>query len=145
MRAPEVFLGEPCDGPSQVWAIAAMVLVWMKREILGTSDCPHSLLESAWSMGKLKRLFPQWKLPRLDQVEGDVFKTALRICDRVSQEEAPMLEISPLQQEMLKTEMPQQLRELLSFMFVTDPEARPSAADVLESNEFQAFENSLDT
>ena len=26
MRAPEVFLGKACTGPSQVWAIAAMVL-----------------------------------------------------------------------------------------------------------------------
>lgn len=144
MRAPEVFLNEPCYGPSQVWAIAAMVLVWIKREILGASDCPHWILSRPWSMGKLRRLFPQWQLPDPDQVKGHEFKAAIEISGRMSCEEMPMLEISPLQEEMLKIEMPQQLRELLSFMFVTDPEARPSAADVLASDEFQAFEKSVE-
>jgi hypothetical protein len=40
---------------------------------------------------------------------------------------------------MQKIEMPQQLRDLLGLMLVTNPDKRPSASAVLASNEFRAF------
>lgn len=145
MRAPEVFLGEACYGPAQVWAIAAMVLVWMKRKVLGSSDSPHFILNHSWSMAKIKRLCPDWQLPHPDQVKSHALKAALKACERMSREEEPMLEISPLMEEMQKMEIPKPLRDLLYTMFVVDPEARPSASDVLASKEFHAFEQSVDT
>ncbi|KAK0114848.1 hypothetical protein ONS96_013330 [Cadophora gregata f. sp. sojae] len=69
MRAPEVFLGQACTEPSQVWAVAAMLLCWIKPGILGTWDSPHFLIDEAWSMAKIKRLFPSWDLPNPDEVE----------------------------------------------------------------------------
>jgi len=145
MRAPEVFLGKSCYGPSQVWAIAAMVLVWMKRKLLGSSDAPHPILAKPWSMAKLRRLFPDWKFPNADQITTHELRAAIQISERESREEEVMLEISPLPEEMRKMEIPKQLRDLLSFMLVTDPEVRPSASDVLASSEFHAFEQSADT
>ncbi|CAI7660722.1 unnamed protein product [Penicillium palitans] len=59
MRAPEVFLGEPCTEPSQVWAVAAMLLCWIKPGLLGAWGSPLDLINEAWSMAKIKRLFPQ--------------------------------------------------------------------------------------
>ncbi|PWY91601.1 hypothetical protein BO94DRAFT_555414 [Aspergillus sclerotioniger CBS 115572] len=47
MRAPEVYLGAPCTEPSQVWAIAAMILEWVK---------------------------PDWDLPRPEDVDDPIFK-----------------------------------------------------------------------
>ncbi|KAI1502223.1 hypothetical protein F5X99DRAFT_408402 [Biscogniauxia marginata] len=41
MRAPEVFLGEACTEPSQVWAVAAMMLCWIKPHVLGADVGPH--------------------------------------------------------------------------------------------------------
>ena len=52
MRAPEVCLGQACTEPSQVWAVAAMVLCWVKPGILGEWDSPHFLIDKAWSMAK---------------------------------------------------------------------------------------------
>jgi hypothetical protein len=46
MRAPEVWQGQPCTEPSQVWALAAMLLCWMKPGILGTWRCPIPMIVS---------------------------------------------------------------------------------------------------
>lgn len=145
MRAPEVFLGSPCHGPSQVWAIAAMVLVWANPNVLGASDSPHFILNPAWSMAKIKRLCPDWQLPHPDQVTSHALKAALKASERMSREEAPLLAIGPLPEETEKMEMPRLLRDLLHSMFVLDPKARPSASDVLASDEFQALMKSMDT
>ncbi|KAG4440058.1 hypothetical protein IFR05_004451 [Cadophora sp. M221] len=84
MRAPEVFLGHACSEPSQFWAVAAMLLCWIKPGVLGAWDSPHLLINKAWSMAKIKRLFPKWifrlltrlranpSRPRLDLLEERV-------------------------------------------------------------------------
>ncbi|KAA8611687.1 Serine/threonine-protein kinase DCLK [Pyrenophora tritici-repentis] len=63
MRAPEVFLGHSCNGPGPVWAVAATLLCWINPRVWGIWDCPHPVLNEAWCMAKIKRLFPDWELP----------------------------------------------------------------------------------
>lgn len=140
MRAPEVFVGQPCTGPSQVWAVAAMLLCWIKPNVLGNADSPHPLVDTAWCMAKIKRLFPDWELPTPDKVDGPVLQAAVEAARRISREDPPMQAILPIQEEMQKVEMPQQLRDLLGFMLVTNPDKRPSASAVLESIIYLEFE-----
>ncbi|XHF99305.1 hypothetical protein AWENTII_002812 [Aspergillus wentii] len=82
MRAPEVFLGQACTEPSQVWAVAAMLLCWIKPDVLGVWDCPHYLVNEAWCMAKIKRLFPEWNIPTPDTVEGHCLKAAVGSAER---------------------------------------------------------------
>ncbi|CRL23802.1 Serine/threonine-protein kinase DCLK [Penicillium camemberti] len=125
MRAPEVFLGEPCTEPSQVWAVAAMLLCWIKPGLLGAWGSPLDLINEAWSMAKIKRLFPQWEIPTLEMVK-----------------EVPALQaILPFDGETKKVDMPQQLRDLLRYILVPNPKKRPSASSVLASKEFRDFEH----
>ena len=140
MRAPEVFLGSAYTEPSQVWAVAAILLCWIKPGILGEWDSPHFLIDKAWSMAKIKRLFPSWNLPNPDEVEGETLKAAVRSAERMSLEEPEMQAISPLDVELQRVEMPEQLRDLLRLMLIVDPNKRPSASSVLTSREFLAFE-----
>ncbi|CAG8906065.1 unnamed protein product [Penicillium egyptiacum] len=62
IRAPEVFLGKACTEPSQVWAVAAMLLCWIKPGVLGAWDSPHPLINEVWAMTKIPRLFPYWEI-----------------------------------------------------------------------------------
>ena len=140
MRAPEVLLGQACTEPSQIWAVAAMLLYWIKPGVLGAWDCPRSLLNAAWSMAKIKRLFPDWRIPTPDKVSGYILQDAVKTAEILSKEELEFLAIMPLDEETHKVEMPQELRDLLRFMMVVDPVQRPSAASVLASKEFRAFE-----
>jgi serine/threonine protein kinase len=140
MRAPEVFLGYACTEPSQVWAVAAMLLCWIKPGILGECDSPHSLIDKAWSMAKVKRLFPNWNIPPPEEVDGDTLKAAVNSARRISREEPEMQAISPLEDETRKVDMPHQLRDLLRLMLKVDPSKRPSALSILESREFMALE-----
>jgi hypothetical protein len=87
MRAPEVFLGHACTEPSQVWAVAATFLSWIRPAVLGEWDSPHVLINKAWSMAKIKRLFPNWKIPTPNEVEGDVLKAAVNSARHMSREE----------------------------------------------------------
>lgn len=143
MRAPEVFLGQACTGPSQVWALAAMLLCWIKPGVLGEWDSPHPLINEAWCMAKIKRLFPYWNIPTPEEVKGHSLKAAVDSADALSKEVPDLQAISPFHEETGKVEMPQQLKDLLRFMFVLDPTKRPSASSVLASRELQEFENLL--
>lgn len=139
MRAPEVFLGQACTGPSQVWAVAAMLLCWIKPGVLGEWDSPHPFVNEAWCMAKIKRLFPRWEIPTPDEVEGDSLKLAVKSARRISQDEPALQVILPFEEEIRKVEIAQQLRDLLCLMLVTNPDRRPSAPCVLASREFRAF------
>ncbi|KAK3327698.1 hypothetical protein B0T19DRAFT_422546 [Cercophora scortea] len=140
MRAPEVFLGQACAEPSQVWAVAATVLCWVMPGVLGVHDCPHFLINEAWCMAKIKRLFPDWNLPSPEEVDGLVLQGAVQTARRISEEEPEFQATPPFEEETQKVEMPQQLRELLRLMLVPDPSRRPSASSVLASSEFQALD-----
>jgi hypothetical protein len=90
-------------------------------------------------MAKIKRLFPDWELPMPDEVKSHALKASVKAARRMSQEELPVKEILPIQEELQKMEMPQQLRDILGLMLATNPDKRPSASAVLASNEFRAF------
>ncbi|CAG8300152.1 unnamed protein product [Penicillium nalgiovense] len=138
MRASEVFLGKVCTEPSQVWAVAAMLLSWIKPGVLGAWDSPLLVLNEAWSMAKIHRLFPYWKL---STPETDLLKVTVKSARSLSEGVPELQAILPLDEETKKVEMPQQLRDLLRFILVPDPKLRPSASSVLASSEFQEFEN----
>ena len=140
MRAPEVFLGHAYTKPSQVWAIAATLLCWIKPGILGVWDSPHWLINEVWSRAKIKRLFPHWRIPTPSEVEGGELKIAVEHAVNMSKEVPELLDILPLEQMMQAIEMPQGLRDLLRLMMVVDPSARPSASSVLASRDFRGFQ-----
>jgi serine/threonine protein kinase len=141
MRAPEVFLGQACAEPSQIWAVAAMLLCWIRPGVLGVWNSPNPLINEAWCMAKIKRLFPHWNLPSSDEVKGHTLKAAVDSAGSLSKEVLGLQEIVPFDEETKKVEMPQQLRDLLRLMLVPNPVKRPSASSVLASTEFRAFEN----
>lgn len=144
MRAPEVFIGQTCNEPSQVWAVAAMILCWIKPSILGVGDCPHFLVNDSWCMAKLKLLFPNWRIPTADEVNGPILQTnvkyALLFSEDKDKEIQELQAFSPFDEETRKIDMPEQLRDLLRLMLVVNPDERPSASTVLASKEFQAFQ-----
>jgi serine/threonine protein kinase len=139
MRAPEVFLGHAYTEISQVWAIAATLLCWIKPGTLGVWDSPHYLINEAWSVAKIKRLFPHWLIPTPDEVEVDELKITVEHAVNMSKEVPELLDILPLKLLMQAIEMPQELRNLLCLMMVVDPSARPSASSVLTSRDFRLF------
>ncbi|KAJ5199661.1 hypothetical protein N7491_009541 [Penicillium cf. griseofulvum] len=141
MRAPEVFLGKACTEPSQVWAIGAMLLCWIKPGVLGAWSCPHPLINEAWSMAKIQPLFPYWEIPTPEMVEGDILKTAVNSARSLSKEVPELQAILPFDEETKTVEIPQQLRDLLRFILVPDLKTRPSASSVLASREFRTFED----
>ena len=141
MRAPEVFLGEACSKKSQVWAIAAMLLCWIKPGILGAGDSPHPLLNESWSMAKIKRLFPSWNVPTPDMVKTHTLKAHVKFAISLADEEQIPQAISPFDIETRKFKIPEELRNILRLMMVVKPSERPSASWVLASKEFQAFQS----
>ncbi|KAJ5382424.1 hypothetical protein N7517_000335 [Penicillium concentricum] len=141
MRAPEVFLGQACAEPSQVWAVAAMLLCWIKPGVLGMWGSTHPLLNVPWSMAKVKRLFPDWNIPIADEVDGHFLKACVNIAKTLSETKPELQAILPFDEEIKTVEMPDQLRDLFRFMLIHDPVKRPSASSVLKSRELRAFEN----
>ncbi|KAF9890791.1 hypothetical protein FE257_005361 [Aspergillus nanangensis] len=141
MRAPEVFLGKGCTELSQIWALSAMLLCWIKPGILGVWDSPHPLINEAWCMAKIKRLFPNWNIPVSDEVKGDILKAAVDSAKFFAEEVSDLQAILPFNEEIKKVDIPQQLKDLLGFMLVPNPVKRPSASCVLASRELRAFEN----
>lgn len=91
-------------------------------------------------MAKIKRLFPHWKIPHPDYVEGHSLKAAVDAASSFSKEVSELQAISPLCEELRKVDMPRQFRDLLRLMLVVDSVQRPSASFVLASEEFKALE-----
>ncbi|KAI1922195.1 hypothetical protein LOZ12_000638 [Ophidiomyces ophidiicola] len=118
MRAPEIFLGHACS--------------------------PSPYIDNAWSMAKIKRLFPGWNIPHPDEVERSTLKLAVEYAAEFadgSEGAEDLQAILMFEEETRKVEMPQQLRDLLRLMLECDPNKRPSALCVLKSKQFWAFEN----
>ncbi|KAI3299492.1 hypothetical protein DTO002I6_1719 [Penicillium roqueforti] len=141
MRAPEVYLGQACAEPSQVRAVAAMFLCWIKPGVLGMWGSYHPFLNEAWSIVKIKRLFPEWDIPTPDEVDGHLIKTVVNCAQSMTETEPKLQEFLPFDEETKTLEISDQLRDLLRFMLVPDPVKMPSASSVLASRELQAFEN----
>ncbi|KAB8270697.1 kinase-like domain-containing protein, partial [Aspergillus minisclerotigenes] len=145
MRAPEVFLGQACTEPSQVWAVATMLLCWIKPGILGAWDSPHPLINEAWCMAKIKRLFPHWRIPTPNEVTRYALEAAVKSANYFSKDMPELQVILPFDKEIQKVEIPQQLRDLLRFMLVVNPVDRPSPSSVLASREFRSFEKLVES
>jgi hypothetical protein len=96
---------------------------------------------NSWSIAKLRRLFPNWDgPPREDLVLVAEFRVANSIIKRLS----PMMEgILPLEDEMQRMDLLPELRDVLRFLLVTDPAKRPSAAQVLASDQLRALKEVL--
>ncbi|KXG53972.1 uncharacterized protein PGRI_010220 [Penicillium griseofulvum] len=141
MRAPEVFLGKVCTELSQVWAIGAMLLCWIKPGVLGAWGCPFPLINEAWSMAKIQRVFPHWEIPSPEMIEDVILKTVVNSARSFSQEVPELQAILPFDKETKTVEIPQELTDLLRFILVPDLKTRPSASSVLASREFQRFED----
>lgn len=137
---PRSLSGTGLHQTSQVWAVAAMLLVWIKPGVLGVGDSPHWLVNEPWSMAKIKRLFPNWYIPTPDEFERPTLKISVKAAVRMSQEEPIPLQISSFEEETKKVKIPEELRQLLRLMLIVNPGERPSASDVLASSEFQAFQ-----
>ncbi|KAI1085990.1 kinase-like domain-containing protein [Rostrohypoxylon terebratum] len=137
MRAPEIFKDQTCTERSQVWAIAAMVLVWMNPDLLGVGDCPHSAIDESWCRMKMKLLFP-------DQVhfaDYDYIQQLFSLIVPGFVKAQPKLEaIFTFEEETEVLGVPQEIRDVLRLMFVVDKDQRPSASSVLDSAEFEALE-----
>ena len=91
-------------------------------------DSPHPFVNGAWCMAKIKRLFPHWKIPHSDTVEGHSLKAAVDAASSSSKEVSELQLISPLCEELRKVDMPQQFRDLPRLMLVVDPVQRPSVS-----------------
>ncbi|KAH9894621.1 kinase-like domain-containing protein [Xylariomycetidae sp. FL2044] len=138
MRAPEVYEGRRGVSRSQIWACAATLLCWMKPGILGVFGNPFSFTEEAWSIAKIRRLFPDWSpSPVVDKpVEQANFRAAQDFIELLP----PDLEkISPLDDELQTITMLPEVRDLIRYLFVPDVKERPSAAEALASEPFKAL------
>ncbi|KAE8329157.1 hypothetical protein BDV39DRAFT_203421 [Aspergillus sergii] len=104
MRAPEIFLGQPCKEPSQVWEVATMLLCWIKPGILGAWDSPHPLIDEAWCMAKIKRLFPHWGIPTPNEVMRYTLKAAVKSANCFSKAVPELQVILPFDREIQKVD-----------------------------------------
>ncbi|KAL1954272.1 hypothetical protein VTO42DRAFT_1458 [Malbranchea cinnamomea] len=128
---PEVWQCQACTPASQIWALAATSLRWMKPRILGTWDCPNAPDSRAMV----------WIVSRL---ENDVRQGEFDLAKAFISEPPPVLEqISVLENEMRHMEMPTELNDWLRLTLVVNSAESPSATQVRASQEFLAFEKSL--
>lgn len=138
MRAPEVWQMQPCIHVSQVCALAAMLLCWMRPRILSNSRCPMPFIDDGWCIAKLMRFFPGWTVPSVEnEVREKMFELARAFMD---DPQAGLERISVLDDEMEKADMLTEVKDLLRLMLVADSSKRPSAAQVLASEGFLALE-----
>lgn len=135
MRAPEVYRGLACVHRSQVWALAATLLCWIKPGILGTAGSPGSLYREGWCIAKLMRLFPGWTGPPIeDAVRQSEFELGKAL---IEGSEPAITDVLSLEDEMQTMGILPEMMGLLRRLLVVDPGDRPSAAEVLASEEYR--------
>lgn len=130
MRAPEVWRGLACLHQSEIWALAAMLLVWMNPGILGASGINGYITVPIWSIAKLMLLFPGWKEPPSNRgFCRDEFEIAELLSNEPDSERPgkKRVEVASLEEEMRNMLLPMALQDLLRVLLVPEPEMRPSA------------------
>ena len=146
MRAPEVWRGLACIHQSEIWALGAMLLVWMNPGILGTTGMNGFITASIWSVAKLMLLFPGWKGPPSDKEfrrdEFEIAEMLSREPDSVRSGEK-RVKVASLEEEMETMQVPVALRDLLRVLLVLQSEMRPSASEVLTSDEYIALKKNV--
>jgi serine/threonine protein kinase len=137
MRAPEVYQGLGCVHRSQIWALAATLFCWIKPGIFGTAGNTIILFRESWCIAKLMRLFPDWTGP---PIENAVCRSEFELGKALIEESEPeILKVLSLEDEMQTMGMPPELRDLFRRLLVVDPNNRPSASEVLVSEEYLAL------
>ena len=139
-RAPEVYRGFACSHRSDVWALAVTVVELFNSDLFGFSDMDCNVPVEGWCIAKLMLLFggDLGPLADNDAIEK-VFKLGRLLAEWVDKGER-VVKVSSLEEEMQKMDMPQALKVLMKYLFVVDPDNRPSAAQALASKELRAFE-----
>ena len=137
MRAPEVYQGLGCVHRSQIWALAATLFCWIKPGIFGIAGNKIILFRESWCIAKLMRLFPGWTGP---PIENDVRRCEFKLGKSLIEESEPeILKVLSLEDEMQTMGIPPELRDLFRRLFVVNPDDRPSASEVLASEEYLAL------
>lgn len=137
MPAPEVYEGRPCVHRSHIWACAAMLLCWMKPGVLGVAGNQFELFREAWRIAKIRRLFPDWSP---SPVDDDIRQAEFQLSEELIEDLPPDIKnITSLEDEMQTVHMLPEVRDLLRRLFIIDSKKRPSAAEALASEEFQAL------
>jgi hypothetical protein len=96
------------------------------------------IFNEAWSVAKLLRLFPDWDPP---PIEHEVRRTQFALGKKLVEQSVPgIAKTSSLEAELEEMGISSVLRDLFRYLLVVDPACRPSAAEVLASQEYQALE-----
>lgn len=142
MRTPEIWRELGCSHRSDVWSLAATVLVWLKPGILGFAGAKDDLWPSLWCMTKIMGLFPGWTaLPaRTETIRKEAIAAKLLLDTRdLDRPKEMYMNVHPLDDELQTMSISDELSNLLRYLLVPDPEKRPSAVDVLNSPQYQAL------
>ncbi|KAL8722864.1 MAG: hypothetical protein Q9181_007408 [Wetmoreana brouardii] len=137
LRAPEVHEGRRCVHRSQIWACAAVLLCWMKPGVLGPAGSPLVLCHEAWSVAKIRRLFPDWTpMPLEHSMRQLEFACSEEF---IQNPKSDIQNTSSLEDELRTVKMLPEVSDLLRLLFVVSLEKRASAAEVLASKEYLAL------
>lgn len=144
MRAPETWQGLGCFHRSDVWSLAAMVLVWLQPKLLGTSGMFQDplLWPEPWSMAKLMRLFPDWTgTPAAASVIEKEAKFAKALTTELDPENQgqPYVNLGSLDDELRELDVPEEVANMLRYLLVLRQESRPSAVEALASLEYEVL------
>ena len=83
------------------------------------------------------RLFPGWTGP---PIENEVLQCEFELSKALIEELEPeILKVSSLEDEMQTMGIPPELRDLFRRLLVVNPDNRPSASEVLASEEYLAL------
>ncbi|KAI1455392.1 kinase-like domain-containing protein [Annulohypoxylon moriforme] len=145
VQSPEVVLGLTHTSVSSVWAVATMLLSWIERDLLSVAGTPDFTVDGIWNMLKFTRLFPDQIAPELvpeaseQAIQSHVAPEAESLRDFI-RAYLTLKNISTFEEEMQKRDVPKEIKDMLRFMLMVDPDLRPSASSVLASTELQALE-----
>ncbi|KAI0804259.1 kinase-like protein [Xylaria sp. FL0064] len=139
-RAPKVYRAFACTRRADVWALAVTVVELFNSDLFGFSDMDCNVPVEGWCIAKLMLLFggDLGSLADNDAIKKD-FKLARLLAEWVDKGEQ-VVKVSSFEEEMQSMDMPQALKGFMKYLFVVDPDKRPSAAQALASKELRAFE-----
>ncbi|KAF2476364.1 kinase-like protein [Lindgomyces ingoldianus] len=139
-RAPEIYRGFACTHRADVWALAVTVVELFNSDLFGFSDMDCNVPVEGWCIAKLMLLFggDLGSLADNDAIKKD-FKLGRLLAEWVDKGEQ-VVKVSSFEEEMQSMDMPEALKGFMKYLFVVDPDKRPSAAQALASKELRAFE-----
>ncbi|KAF2273259.1 kinase-like protein [Westerdykella ornata] len=140
MRAPEVWSGIGCFHCSDVWAFAVTLFDCISPFVFGANNMPERHWPHPWAMAKLLRLFPDSVTPQpTDRNYQGYFRIA-RLIEKSGcgdNTDPKCLETLSFEEELGKWDISPALADFFRYLFVVDYRRRPTAIDVLRSEQFQ--------